>query len=78
MIPINSVSSYTISCAINGTPVSFLIPVDAGAGVCLLRNEVWKQVKSDSSILKPITAHWLLLSGECGFGPVHCATSTCQ
>ena len=54
-ISINNVSSYAISCAINGTPASFLI--DTKAGVCLVKSEVWERVKSNPNTLKPITAH---------------------
>jgi len=38
-LSINNMSSYTLSCEVFGTPVSFLI--DTVAGVCLLRQEVW-------------------------------------
>ena len=55
---INNVSSYTLACTVNGTPVSFLI--DTGAGVCLLKSEVWERVKSKGDTLKPITAHRLV------------------
>ena len=51
-------SSYTLACIVNGTPVSFLI--DTGAGVCLLKSEVWERVKSEGDTLKPITAHQLV------------------
>ena len=56
---INNVSSYTLACTVNGTPVSFLI--DTGAGVCLLKSEVWERVKSEGDTLKPITAHRLVV-----------------
>ena len=58
IISINSVSSYTLLCAINGTPVSFLI--DTGAGVSLLKSEVWERVNGNPNTLKPITAHRLV------------------
>ena len=55
---INSVSSYTLSCAVNGTPVSFLI--DTGAGVCLIKTQVWERVKSKADTLEPDTSHRLV------------------
>ena len=54
-IAINNVSSYTLSCTINNFPVSFLI--DTGAGVCLLKSEVWEHVMSEANKLEPIMAH---------------------
>ena len=58
IISINSESSYTLLCAINGTPISFLI--DTGAGVSLLKSEVWERVNGNPNTLKPITAHRLV------------------
>ena len=55
---INNVSSYTLTCVVNGTPVSSLI--DTGAGVCLLKSEVWEKVKSKADTIEPITAHRLV------------------
>ena len=55
---INNVSSYTLTCIVNGTPVSSLI--DTGAGVCLLKSEVWEKVKSKADTIEPITAHRLV------------------
>ena len=55
---INNVSSYTLTCVVNGTPVSSLI--DTGAGVCLLKSEVWEKVKSKADTVEPITAHRLI------------------
>ena len=57
-LSINNVSSYTLSCEVCGTPVSFLI--DTGAGVCLLKDEVWNKVKPEGSILKPLKVHRLV------------------
>jgi len=54
-IAINNVSSYTLLCTVNNLPVSFLI--DTGAGVCLLKSEVWERVKSVANKLEPIIAH---------------------
>ena len=55
---VNNVSSYTLTCVVNGTPVSSLI--DTGAGVCLLKSEVWEKVKSKADTIEPITAHRLV------------------
>ena len=57
-LSINNVSSYTLTCKVYGTPVSFLI--DTGAGVCLLKDEVWNKVKPEGSILKPLKVHGLV------------------
>ena len=57
-LSINNVSSYTLTCKVYGTPVSFLI--DTGAGVCLLKDEVWNKVKPKGSILKPLKVHGLV------------------
>ena len=57
-LSINNVSSYTLSCEVYGTPVSFLI--DTGAGVCLLKDEVWNKVKPEGSVLKPLKVHGLV------------------
>ena len=57
-LPINNVFSYTLACEVYGTPVSFLI--DTGAGVCLLKDEVWNRVKPNGSVLKPLKVHGLV------------------
>lgn len=36
---INGISSYTLSSAVNRTPLSFLL--DTGAEICLIKTEVW-------------------------------------
>ena len=55
---INNVSSYSLSCDIYNTPVTFLI--DTGAGVSLLNKKVWDKVKPLEVILCPVTAHRLV------------------
>lgn len=43
-LSIKNVSSYTLTYEVYGTPVSFLI--DTGAGVCVLKDEVWNRLKA--------------------------------
>ena len=38
--------------------MSFLI--DTGAGVCLIKTEVWERVKSKADILEPDSSHRLV------------------
>ena len=55
---INNVSSYSLSCSIYGSPVSFL--VDTGAGVSLLSKPVWDRIKPTKGVLNPIVTRRLV------------------